>query len=57
VVIKNGTGKARILTGWTLRDTSSHVYRFPATRLRLGGYLLKQSESLIRAAYESYYAR
>jgi hypothetical protein len=36
VVIKNGTGKARSLTGWTLRDTSSHVYRFPATRLRPG---------------------
>jgi hypothetical protein len=36
VVIKNGTGKARSLTGWTLRDTSSHVYHFPATRLRPG---------------------
>jgi hypothetical protein len=36
VVIKNGTGKARSLTGWTLRDTAGHVYRFPATRLRPG---------------------
>jgi Lamin Tail Domain len=35
-VIKNGTSKARMLTGWTLRDTSGHVYRFPATRLRPG---------------------
>jgi hypothetical protein len=36
VVIKNSTGKARILTGWTLRDTAGHVYHFPQTRLRSG---------------------
>jgi hypothetical protein len=30
VVIKDGTGKARILTGWTLRDRCAcgHVYHF-----------------------------
>ena len=32
VVIKNSTGKARILTGWTLRDPAGHVYHFPQTR-------------------------
>jgi hypothetical protein len=36
VVIKNSTGKARVLTGWTLRDRAGHVYRFPQTRLRSG---------------------
>ena len=36
VVIKNSTGKARILTGWTLRDRAGHGYRFPFTRLRPG---------------------
>jgi Lamin Tail Domain len=36
VVIKNSTGKARILTGRTLRDTAGHVYHFPQTRLRSG---------------------
>jgi hypothetical protein len=38
VVIKNSTGKARILTGWTLRDRCAcgHVYHFPQTRLRPG---------------------
>jgi hypothetical protein len=36
VIIKNGTGKARSLTGWTLRDTAGHVYPFPSTRLRPG---------------------
>jgi hypothetical protein len=32
------TGRVRrgFLTGWTLRDTAGHVYRFPATRLRAG---------------------
>jgi hypothetical protein len=38
VVIKNSTGKARVLTGWTLRDRCAcgHVYHFPFTRLRPG---------------------
>ena len=36
VVVRNGTGKKRVLTGWTLRDPEGHVYRFPATTLRPG---------------------
>jgi hypothetical protein len=35
VTITNHSGRARLLTGWTLRDQGSeHVYRFPRTRLR-----------------------
>lgn len=36
VVIENRSGKARVLTGWTLRDTAGHVYTFPATKLKSG---------------------
>lgn len=36
VVIKNTGNKARTLTGWTLRDTSSHVYKFGTYKLRAG---------------------
>jgi len=30
VRIKNATGQRKSLTGWTLRDTSSHVFHFPS---------------------------
>ncbi|MCE1179539.1 MAG: lamin tail domain-containing protein [Micrococcales bacterium] len=33
VVIKNMTGTARMLTGWTLRDKTGFTYRFPTYRL------------------------
>ncbi len=33
VVIKNTTGTARYLTGWTVTDESSHTYRFGTFRL------------------------
>ena len=36
VVIKNTGNRRKTLTGWTLRDTSSHVYRFGTFRLRPG---------------------
>lgn len=39
VRITNSTGRARTLTGWTLRDASSHVYKFPTTTLRAGDSL------------------
>lgn len=36
VRIHNFGSRARSLTGWTLRDRSGHVYRFPAFTLRPG---------------------
>jgi hypothetical protein len=36
VSIKNVTTTRRTLTRWTLRDTSDHIYRFPAFRLPAG---------------------
>ena len=36
VRIKNTGSSARQLQGWTVRDTSSHVYRFGALRLGAG---------------------
>jgi len=32
VVIKNTTGTARSLTGWTLRDKTGYTYKFPRSR-------------------------
>ncbi len=34
--LKNTGTKGRYLTGWTIRDTSSHVYRFGSFKLRAG---------------------
>jgi len=34
--ITNFTAKARKLTGWTVRDVSGHVFRFPTFTLRAG---------------------
>jgi hypothetical protein len=36
VTIKNHAATKRTLTGWTLRDGQSHVYRFPAFTLAAG---------------------
>jgi hypothetical protein len=36
VTIANHSGSKKTLTGWTLRDTSSHVYRFPSFTLVAG---------------------
>lgn len=36
VKVTNYSSHARTLTGWTIRDTSSHVYRFPTYTLRPG---------------------
>jgi len=36
VTITNHSATKRVLTGWTLRDASSHVYRFPAFALAAG---------------------
>jgi len=36
VVIKNTGTRRKALTGWTLRDASQHVYRFPIFRLGSG---------------------
>ncbi len=36
VVLKNTGNRAMSLTGWTLRDTAGHVYRFGTFKLRAG---------------------
>jgi hypothetical protein len=36
VVIKNTGTTRKALTGWTLRDASKHVYKFPTFRLGAG---------------------
>jgi hypothetical protein len=36
VVIKNTGTTRKTLTGWTLRDASKHVYKFPTFRLGAG---------------------
>ncbi|MGI8614627.1 MAG: lamin tail domain-containing protein [Nocardioidaceae bacterium] len=36
VVVTNGTAHLKRLKGWTLRDTSGHVFHFPRTNLRPG---------------------
>jgi hypothetical protein len=36
VVIKNTGTTRKALTGWTLRDASRHVYKFPTFRLGAG---------------------
>jgi hypothetical protein len=36
VQIKNVTKTRKTITAWTLRDASSHIYRFPATSLAAG---------------------
>lgn len=34
--VKNFSSKARVLTGWTIRDAQGHVYKFPTFTLRAG---------------------
>jgi Lamin Tail Domain len=41
VLIKNTAAKAISLKGWTLRDTSSHVYHFPSTYKLGAGHSVK----------------
>jgi hypothetical protein len=36
--LKNTGSRGRPLTGWTVRDTSGHVYRFGTYRLAAGRY-------------------
>lgn len=36
VVVKNTSTRTQVLTRWTLRDASNHVYTFPATALAPG---------------------
>jgi hypothetical protein len=33
VTLQNTTTTARTITGWTVRDASGHVYKFPATTI------------------------
>jgi hypothetical protein len=34
--VTNFSASGRVLTGWTIRDTSGHIYRFPTFTLRAG---------------------
>lgn len=36
VRVKNTTSKTKTLTGWTIRDRSHHVYKFPTFTLKSG---------------------
>lgn len=36
VELTNHGKRARVLTGWTIRDRTNHVYRFPTFKLRPG---------------------
>ncbi|MGW5050356.1 lamin tail domain-containing protein [Actinokineospora sp. NPDC004072] len=39
IALKNTSGSAKTITGWTLRDKQNHVYKFPATTIGAGKYL------------------
>lgn len=39
ILLRNTSGVAKVITGWTLRDKQNHVYKFPTTRLNPGQYI------------------
>jgi len=39
IVLKNVSSSTRYITGYTLRDKSSHVYKFPSTTIGPGKYM------------------
>jgi predicted CxxxxCH...CXXCH cytochrome family protein len=39
VQLKNTTSTTKTLTGWSLRDASSHIYSFPTFSLAAGTYV------------------
>lgn len=57
VRITNSTGSQKTLTGWTLRDTSSHGYTFPTTTLKAGGSLRVHTGKGTNTATDKYQQR
>jgi hypothetical protein len=55
VRIKNFGSTARTLTGWTVRDTSGHVYRFGTIKLKPGASVTLHTGSGTNAAAHRYW--
>ena len=55
VRVKNFGAKPRTLTGWTIRDASGHVYKFPAFTLPAGGSVTLHSGSGTNTASNLYW--
>lgn len=55
VRITNSTSSKRTLTGWTLRDASSHVYKFPTTTLKAGASLRVHTGKGTNTATDKYW--
>src|SRR3954453_8305316 len=55
VTITNHASTTRTLTGWTLRDASSHVYRFPTFRLAAGSSVRVHTGSGTNGAHNLYW--
>jgi hypothetical protein len=53
--VKNFSATAKTLTGWTIRDASGHVYRFPTFTLRAGYSVTLHSGSGINTATNLYW--
>jgi hypothetical protein len=56
VVIVNRGGHLVTLTGWTLRDRSAHVFRFPTFRLGAGAKVTIHSGTGMDNAHNLYWA-
>lgn len=39
IQLRNTSGSAKYITGWTLRDAANHVYKFPSTKINAGNSL------------------
>jgi hypothetical protein len=57
VRITNSTGSRKTLTGWTLRDASSHVFKFPTTTLKAGASLRVHTGKGTNTAADKYQQR
>jgi len=55
VVIKNVSTRTQTLTGWTLRDKASHVYKFPKFTLGAGKSVVVRSGKGTATAATRYY--
>jgi Lamin Tail Domain len=55
VTITNHAAKRRTLTGWTLRDASHHVYRFPTFSLGSGASVRVHTGNGSNGAHDLYW--
>ena len=55
VTIKNTSTTARVLTGWTLRDASAHVFTFPTFTLPAGRSVIIHTGSGTNSAGHLYW--